>query len=130
MFNNKHHLQDITDGSVMSELLDTDSKPFLQHVKGEQQSVYTMSIDFANPYHNKAAGKSASMGIVAFVSLALPPSMRYKSENMFLAGVIPKDPSLDQMNPFLRPIIDVMTTVYSHGIHLTRTHKHRHGVLL
>ena len=81
-------LWDINDGSSIRGLAGPDGKPFLDSAD-ETRTVWSLSYDAFNPYLNKAAGKSASVGSLAMVCLSLPPSLRYLSENTFLAGLVP-----------------------------------------
>ena len=57
------------------------------------------------------------------VLLNLPPSSRYKAENMYLAGVIPgpREPSLTQINHLLRPLISELLQFWDPGVWYTRT---------
>jgi hypothetical protein len=49
--------------------------------------------------------------------LNLPLEHRYKPENMYLAGVIPgpKQPSLDNLNHYVRPLINDMVDAWDPG---------------
>ena len=42
--------------------------------------------------------------------LNLPPSLRYKLENLFLVGIIPgpKEPSVEEVGHFIEPIVDML----------------------
>ncbi len=55
--------------------------------------------------------------------LQLPPSLRFKPENMFLMGVIPgpKEPSVHEMNHFLWPLTQKLLSSYTRGTWLSRT---------
>ena len=48
-------------------------------------------------------GASTSSGIIAAACLNLPLEIRYKPENMYLAGVItgPKEPRLTELNHYM-----------------------------
>ena len=52
-------------------------------------------------------GASTSSGIISMACLNLPLDVRYKPENMYLAGIIPgpKQPSLENLNHYIRPLI-------------------------
>ncbi|TFK19835.1 hypothetical protein FA15DRAFT_555048, partial [Coprinopsis marcescibilis] len=65
--------------------------------------IATLYCDFFNPLTNKQAGKKKSIRLIGLVCLNLPPTLCYKPENMFLAGVIPRpnEPPLDCINPYL-----------------------------
>lgn len=126
----KSELWDIKDGSVIRDMVGVDQRPFLDGLKRKElRLAWSLSADGFNPYGNKAAGKSASAGSMAMVLLNLPPSLRYKAENMFLCGVIPgpKEPSLDEMNHFLKPVVDQLDISYKRGTHYSKTPNHPSG---
>jgi hypothetical protein len=75
-------------------------------------------VDFFNPLTNKQAGKKSSIGIISVVCVNLPPSLRYKAENMFLAGVIPgpNEPPLTAVNHYLSSLIDEFHLFWDTGV--------------
>jgi hypothetical protein len=84
---------------------------------------WCLNVDWFNPYKNKQAGKVYSAGVMSMVCLDLPPSLRYQAENMYLAGILPgpREPSLDEMNHFLRPLVNELVDSWTSGHHLTQT---------
>lgn len=80
-------------------------------------------MDGFNPFTNRQAGKKISTCGVYLVCLNLPPEIRYRSENVFLAGVIPgpSQPSLHQINYILKPLIDDFLVLWEKGLYLMRT---------
>ncbi|EIW84798.1 hypothetical protein CONPUDRAFT_48474 [Coniophora puteana RWD-64-598 SS2] len=66
------------------------------------------------------------------VCLNLPPHLRYKLENVYLVGIMPgpHEPSLDQINHFLRPLVTDLLRLYKHGIYLKRTYLYPAGRLI
>jgi len=60
---------------------------------------------FSNNDSNTVCGASASCTIIAGACLNLPPHLRYKPENMSLAGIIPgpDEPHLTELNHHMRP---------------------------
>jgi|SRR5882762_7984316 hypothetical protein len=124
----KDEISDIRDASAMRELVGVDGKPFSITVKGEAHLAWCLSIDWFNPYHNKAAGKAASVGSMVLTCLNLPPSLRYKPENV-CANVIPgpREPQTDQINHFLRPLVDDLDLCWTKGTWYSRTHLHPGG---
>jgi len=71
----------------------------------------------------REAGKKVSTGAVYLVCLNLPPSIRYKVENICLVGIIPgpREPSQHQINHLIRPVVDDLIVLWKKGVQLTRT---------
>ncbi|KDQ06356.1 hypothetical protein BOTBODRAFT_97678, partial [Botryobasidium botryosum FD-172 SS1] len=57
------------------------------------------------------------------VCLNLPPHLRYKPENMYLAGLVPGPKPLcqHQINPFLDILVDQLLPSFNPGLFYTRT---------
>jgi hypothetical protein len=105
-----------------------DSKPFMDGLKrSELRLVWSLLADWFNPYTNKQAGKSASVGSIAMALLNLPPSLRYGTDCIYLHGVVPKDPPLEQVNQFLSPLVDQLEIAYEKGTFFTKTYQHEKG---
>lgn len=117
------NLHDIFQGSVISNLKAKDEKtPF--HFYGDKDAGhYVFSFchdDFSS--HSKGSVKRASIGLLALACLNFPIEMRFKPENMFLAGIIPgpKTPPLDAINPYLTHIVDAFLEFWA-GVFFTQT---------
>ncbi|KIO11733.1 hypothetical protein M404DRAFT_61638, partial [Pisolithus tinctorius Marx 270] len=61
--------------------------------------------------------------------LNLPADIRYNTENMYLCGAIPgpKKPSLEQINNFLRPLVNELLEFWQPGVFFSHTAHYRHG---
>ena len=116
-------LVDIFSGNVLRHFPGHDGSLFLPSRNSEGRYVFGLSVDAFNPFLNKQAGKKASVTAIYMVLLNLPPSSRYKVENMYLAGVIPgpREPSLTQINHLLRPLVDELLEFWDPGVWYTRT---------
>src|ERR1700678_1847856 len=125
---------------VMHDIFDSE---YVQNFKGpdgrffslggeEGRYLFSLSVDFFNPYTNKQSGKKSSVGLISVVCLNLPPSMRYKPENMFLSGVIPgpKEPPLTALNPYLKPLINDLIDFWENGVKFSRTYNWKAGQLV
>lgn len=90
---------------------------------------FAMFLDGINPFGIKASGKKVSDTFVIMVCLTLPFSIRNNPENTFLVGIAPgpDEPSLEQVNWILRPIVAQLKSLWNPGLHLSRTHRHPHG---
>ncbi|KAF8572534.1 hypothetical protein K439DRAFT_1252780, partial [Ramaria rubella] len=61
-----------------------------------------------------------------------PPLLRYKWENMYLAGIIPgpNEPSLEEVNHFIMPLVQSFKSLWSPGVYFNRTAKFPEGRLI
>ncbi|MBW0544648.1 hypothetical protein O181_084363 [Austropuccinia psidii MF-1] len=93
--------------------------------------IFGLYVDWFNPFSNKGAAKSISIGSILLTFLNLPPSEHHKEENMFLYAIIPgpKEPSLDQMNSILEPLVIELQMLWN-GIWFSNTHDFPQGRLI
>jgi len=124
-------MRDIFDGETLRNFKGPDGRHFSLG-NDEGRYAFSLSADFFNPLRNKQAGKKISVGLISLVCLNLPPHLRYKPENIFLAGVIPgpTEPPLTAINHFLRPLVDDFLKMWDPGIRYSRTDDHPHGRLV
>lgn len=122
---------DIFAGQFLQGFMGPDGRPFRSDGQSGRYA-FSLSVDFFNPYTNKQAGKKVSVGVISLVCLNLPPSMRYKPENMFLAGVIPgpNEPPLTALNHYLTPLMDELIAFWEPGVKLSKTYNHPMGRLI
>lgn len=92
--------------------------------------VFGFYCDWFNP-DGKASGKKISAGVMLLVCFNLPPTLRYKSENIFIFGIIPGpgEPSLSEVNHFLEPLVDEMKDFWE-GIYFSSTSRYPKGRLI
>jgi hypothetical protein len=118
---------DITEANSIQNLLGPDGNRFLD-CEVEIRTVWSLSYDGFNPLSNKAAGKATSVGSLAMMCLSLPPSIRYRSENIYLNLIPgPRQPTLDGLNPFLSPLVDILDECYHRGTWYSRTVQYPEG---
>jgi hypothetical protein len=87
--------------------------------RGEEgRYAFALHVDFFNPEGLNLRGASTSCGIISMACLNLPLDIRYKPENMYLAGIIPgpKQPSLDNLNHYIRPLINDLVDAWERGV--------------
>ncbi|PIL34333.1 hypothetical protein GSI_03108 [Ganoderma sinense ZZ0214-1] len=127
----KSVMTDIWDAPVLRELL-KDGKPFVHGPPEEGRYIFALYIDSFNPYQSKEAKQTVSVTGIYLVCLNLPPHLRYLPENTLLVGVIPgpHKPSLEQLNHFLRPLVDELLVFWETGVFFSRTAKHALGRLV
>lgn len=118
------YIWDIYQGEAVQRLQGPDSQSFLCAPPGELRIIWSLNIDWFNPYTNKASGKAVSAGEISMLCLSLPPSLRCDFDNIYLAGIIPtpREPSNEQTNHFIYPIVDELKVSYSAGHTYSRTH--------
>ncbi|KAJ3545248.1 hypothetical protein NM688_g5647 [Phlebia brevispora] len=120
-------MADIRDAPLLKDITLPNGEKFLHaHVK-EGRYIFSICIDGLNP-----RGKGGPPGSVCSIFLAclnLPPNMRFKQENMYLAAVVPgpHHPSKEQINHLIRPIVTSFHNSYLHGVRYSQTPNFPHG---
>ncbi|PPQ96460.1 hypothetical protein CVT26_010514 [Gymnopilus dilepis] len=125
-------MRDFFNGKFFRDFLGPDGKPFRSTSGPEGRYCFSLGFDFFNPLSNKQSGKKVSCGVISLVCLNLPIHLRYKPENMFLAGIIPgpKEPPLDASNHYLTPIVDELVEFWKPGVRFSQTVKCPEGRLI
>jgi len=61
-----------------------------------------------------------SVGVLYLIILNLPRSIRFKPENVIIAGIIsgPSEPIYNEMNSFLRPLVKELNSLWEYGFTL------------
>jgi hypothetical protein len=77
---------------------------------------FSYYMDWFNPFMNKIGGKHVSSGVIMMFCLNLPPELRHKPENVFVAGMTPpgKEPTVVTITNVANPVIKQLVPFY-HG---------------
>jgi hypothetical protein len=109
---------------------DRDGAPFLQ--RGDRiRLLFTLHYDQFNPKGVRVRSNSASVGIINLALLNLPPELRYLPEHLFMTLIPgPKTPRGDELNHFLRPVVDQLVVAWNRSVKLSRTGLRRDGAVV
>lgn len=123
-------MKDIWDGDYVRDFMGPDGAKLFFDGGDEGRYGFTLNVDFFNIEGMTTRGRTLSCGIITMACINLPPELRYKSENMYVAGIIPNDgPTRTELNYYLCPIIDIFVISWSDGVRFSRTALHSDGHL-
>lgn len=125
-FNPDQIVSDVHQSKIWKEFQGPDGKQFTS-VSGHL--TFAMFVDGINPFGCKQSGHHSSITFVIMICLTLPVRLRFRRENIFLVGIAPgpREPSLEQMNWILRPIVTQLQTLWNPGLFLSKTHLYEDG---
>jgi hypothetical protein len=125
-------MEDIWHASTFCQFPGPDGKPFLSPSNWEGRYVFSLGVDSFNLFQNKAAKQNVIVMGMYMVCLNLPPDLHYLPENMHLVGIIPgpTKPSTDQINHFLKLLVDDLLPFWDPGVTFSRTAKYPDGCVI
>lgn len=111
-------MRDIWDGDVMKRFTEPDGKPFFVQSSTTGRYGFSLNVDGFNPFGGKHAGKQASVTGIYQVCLSLPPELRYRPENVYLADVAPGPSKLSRhhVNHLLKHLVDDLEIMWNEGM--------------
>ena len=103
-------LADIYDAKVWKEWMVYDDRPFLSR---PYNLALMLNCDWFQPFDHSCY----SVGVLYLVILNLPRSIRFKPNNIIIAGIIPgpNEPNQTAMNSYLRPLVKELNALYTEG---------------
>ena len=121
----------VFDGKFFSTFYhdEAQNKLFLVRPNGEGRYAFALFIDFFSAEGKSLHNAHASLGIIAMACLNLPADIRYKPENIYLAGIVPgpEEPKLELLNHYQAPLISDMCQSWTDGVFISRTALCPHG---
>ncbi|KZS86462.1 hypothetical protein SISNIDRAFT_402371, partial [Sistotremastrum niveocremeum HHB9708] len=81
-------MRDFWHGTVVQSFKGPDGKSFFSSTQ-EGRYTFSLNVDGFNPQGSSHSGRSASVTAMYMVCLELPPSLRYKIQNVYLVAIIP-----------------------------------------
>jgi len=111
----------IFDASFPQHFNGYDGKPFLRK-DNKLRLLFSLAVDGFNPFGMKVTKGTSSVTGIYMACLNLPADIRYNTENMYLCGVIPgpKKPSLEQINNFIRPLVNELLEFWNPDVFFSR----------
>ena len=116
-------LRGLFDGDYLASFRMPDGTRFIDRKGTEGHYAFSLNIDYFNMEGMRICGAKTSCGIVLMACLNLPVDIRYKPENMYLAGITPgpEEPSLTEANHYIKSLVNDLIDGYDPGIQFSRT---------
>lgn len=94
--------------------------------QGKGRYGFTFNVDFFAIEGMRIRRSKTSCGLISMACLNLPIDIRYKPQNMYVAGIIPgpKEPTLTALNHYIRPIVDDLVVSWETGARYSCTALH------
>lgn len=124
--------EDIMESAEIHGFLDSSGQPFIRVEGTEGRLLFSLFVDWFSARGNRTGSASYSSGVIFMVCLNLPPTLRYRRENVYLAGVMPgpKAPSLEEINHLLDPLVEELVEMWVNGLYFSQTARHSNGRLV
>lgn len=121
----------VLDANVARSLTAVNGQPFLPSSAPDLHLLFSLNSDGFNPYGMKPAGSHYQTVGVYMALLSLPPNLRHRPENIFMATLAPgpKPPKGEAFNGVLKPIVDDLCQLWN-GVKYSKTTKFPQGRLV
>lgn len=115
--------EDIFSADFVREFKWTDGKLFVDRPHEEGRLLFSLCFDSFNVEGVRKRGANMSTGVIAMACLNLPIDIRYKPENLYIAGIIPgpHEPDVHQINHFIVPLVDDLKDAWDRGLVFTHS---------
>ncbi|KAI9569123.1 hypothetical protein HD554DRAFT_2171569 [Boletus coccyginus] len=116
-FPKPHFVKNIFNAQFLHEFGGLDPLKLFIDRCGEGYYVFVLHVNFFNPKGMNLHGASTLSGIISMAYLNLPLDIRYKPENMYLAGIIPgpKQLWLENLNYYIHPFMKDLVISWKQG---------------
>lgn len=124
------YLADVFDGEYLRSFKGPKSDTLFTDRPGtEGRYLFAFNFDFFQPDRSTHRSAAASCGIISAVCLNLPLDLRYKPENMYVAGIVPgpNEPHGDELNHYLEHVVNALRDSWERGVRYSRTANYPNG---
>ena len=120
---------DIWDAEFLRKFKGPENNGLFVARRNEGRYLFAFNYDTFNVEGMRIRGATTSCSLLSMVCLNLPPDIRNKPENMYVAGIIPGPhlPKETQLNHYLRPLIDDLEVSWRRGVKYSRTASYSEG---
>ena len=119
-----NHYADLYDGQMWKKFQNVKGHDFLAK---PNNYAFMINVDWFQPFKRRA---DISVGAIYLVLANLPRSLRFKRENVLLAGIIPPMTNEPRhLNEFLQPLVTELQKLWQTGVKMN-TYKHQNGVIV
>lgn len=95
--------------------------------KDEGRFCFALNVDGFNVEGMRIRGPTKSCMLISAICLNLPPNLRHNPVYIYVTGIIPKSPSLTQLNHYMKPVVDQILEAWEPGVRFSRTANHPEG---
>jgi hypothetical protein len=120
-----YHAPPYVPGQTMHDIWDSPAWRSLGDFSTTPSNLtFSYYIDWFNPFLNKISGKHVSCGAIIMFCLNLPPELRHRPENIYVAAMTPPDrePDFVTISHITNPVINQLIPFYAGKVIATASH--------